>query len=163
MKFIVTKSDIFKTLTHLQSIVSKKNTLPILSNILIEAENNSLSLSSTDMDISIKETINCNIVEKGSTTLNAQMMFEIIKKLPDTSEIEFISNDGKLLTIRSNVSKFSLSCLPKDEFPIINVETSKGIRRRKPNNSEGKVHKDNNKKEMPKRTVTTTYRHKNTY
>ena len=61
MKFIVTKSDIFTTLTHLQSIVSKKNTLPILSNILIEAENNSLTLSSTDMDISIKESINCNV------------------------------------------------------------------------------------------------------
>ena len=103
MKFIVTKSEIFKTLSHLQSIVSKKNTLPILSNILIEAENNNLILSSTDMDISIKETINCNVIDHGSTTLNAQMMFDIIKKLPDTSEIEFISNDGKLLTIRSNV------------------------------------------------------------
>ena len=59
MKFIVTKPVIFKTLSHLQSIVNKKNTLPILSNILIEVENNSLTLSSTDMDISIKETINC--------------------------------------------------------------------------------------------------------
>ena len=126
MKFIVTKSSIFKTLTHLQSIVSKKNTLPILSNILIEAENNSLTLSSTDMDISIKETTVCNVIDKGSTTLNAQIMFDIIKKLPDTSEIEFISNDGKLLTIRSNVSKFSLSCLPRDEFPIIETESSNG-------------------------------------
>ena len=124
MKFIVTKSEIFKTLSHLQSIVSKKNTLPILSNILIEAENNTLTLSSTDMDISIKETINCNVVDQGSTTLNAQIMFDIIKKLPDTSEIEFISNDGKLLTIRSNVSKFSLSCLPRDEFPIIETKAN---------------------------------------
>ena len=129
MKFIVSKPDIFKTLSHLQSIVSKKNTLPILSNILIEAENNTLILSATDMDISIKETISCNIIEEGSTTLNAQMIFDIIKKLPDKSEIEFISNDGKILTIRSNVSKFSLSCLPKDEFPLIeaNVNNSKRI------------------------------------
>ena len=119
MKFIVSKPSIFKTLSHLQSIVNKKNTLPILSNILIEVENNSLTLSSTDMDISIKETINCNVIEEGSTTLNAQIMFDIVKKLPETSEVEFISNDGKILTIRSNVSKFSLSCLPKDEFPII--------------------------------------------
>ena len=111
MKFIVVKSDIIKTLSHLQSIVSKKNTLPILSNILIEADDNTLTLSATDMDISIKETISCNIIDPGSTTLNAQMIFDIIKKLPDTSEIEFISNDGKILTIRSNVSKFSLSCL----------------------------------------------------
>jgi DNA polymerase III subunit beta len=123
MKFIVTKPIIYKTLSHLQSIVNKKNTLPILSNILIEAENNLLTLSSTDMDISITETINCNIVESGSTTLNAQIMFDIIKKLPDTSEVEFISNDSKILTIRSNVSKFSLSCLPKDEFPIIETKS----------------------------------------
>ncbi len=125
MKFIVSKPVIYKTLSHLQSIVNKKNTLPILSNILIEAENNLLSLSSTDMDISIKETITCNVLDQGSTTLNAQIMFDIIKKLPDTSEVEFISNDSKILTIRSNVSKFSLSCLPKDEFPIIETD-SKG-------------------------------------
>ncbi len=123
MKFIVSKPVIYKTLSHLQSIVNKKNTLPILSNILIEADQNSLTLSSTDMDISIKETINCNIIETGSTTLNAQIMFDIIKKLPDTSEIEFISNDSKILTIRSQVSKFSLSCLPKDEFPIIDTKS----------------------------------------
>ena len=122
MKFIVTKPVIFKTLTHLQSIVNKKNTLPILSNILIEADQNSLILTSTDMDISIREIINCNVIESGSTTLNAQIIYDIIKKLPETSEVEFISNDGKMLTIRSNVSKFSLSCLPKDEYPII--ETS---------------------------------------
>ncbi len=125
MKFIVSKPVIFKSLSHLQSIVNKKNSLPILSNILIEAENNTLTLSSTDMDISIKESINCNMIEAGSTTLNAQIIFDIIKKLPDTSEVEFISNDGKILTIRSNVSKFSLSCLPKDDFPIIETE-SKG-------------------------------------
>jgi len=122
MKFIITKPVIYKALTHLQSIVNKKNTLPILSNILIEADQNTLNLSSTDMDISIKEKINCNVIESGSTTLNAQIMFDIIKKLPETSEIEFISNDSKILTIRSNVSKFSLSCLPKDEFPIIETE-----------------------------------------
>lgn len=121
MKFIVSKPSIFKTLSHLQSIVNKKNTLPILSNILIEAANNSLTLSSTDMDISIKEEIICNVIEDGSTTLNAQIMYDIVKKLPETSEVEFISNDGKILTIRSNVSKFSLSCLPKDEFPIIDT------------------------------------------
>jgi DNA polymerase-3 subunit beta len=128
MKFIVNKPIIFKSLSHLQSIVNKKNTLPILSNILIEVENNLLTLSSTDMDISIRETINCNVIEEGSTTLNAQIMFDIVKKLPETSEVEFISNDGKILTIRSNVSKFSLSCLPKDEFPIIETVSNNSKR-----------------------------------
>ena len=119
MKFLVSKPVIFKSLSHLQNIVDKKNTLPILSNILIEAENNSLILSSTDMDISIKEEINCNVLESGSTTINAQLIYEIIRKLPDTSEIEIISNDGKLLTLRSDGSRFSLACLPKEDFPII--------------------------------------------
>ena len=128
MKFIIPKPIIYKTLSHLQSIVNKKNTLPILANILIEAQQNSLTLSSTDMDISITETISCNVIEEGSTTLNAQLIFDIIKKLPENNEIEFISNDGKILTIRTNVSKFSLSCLPKDEFPIITTVSNDGMR-----------------------------------
>ena len=64
MKFIVTKNIILKSLSHVQSIVEKKNTLPILSNILIEAKDNNLILSSTDMDISITETINCSVIER---------------------------------------------------------------------------------------------------
>ena len=119
MKFIIAKPIIFKTLSHLQNIVDKKNTLPILSNILIEADNNKLTLSSTDMDISITETVNCNVLESGSTTINAQLIYDIIRKLSDTSEIEVISNDGKLLTLRSSGSRFSLACLPKEDFPII--------------------------------------------
>ena len=122
MKFIVTKNNILKSLSHLQSIVEKKNTLPILSNILIEAKENNLILSSTDMDISITDKVNCNVLEKGSTTINAHTIYDIIRKLPETSEIEVISNDGKLLTLRSGSSRFSLSCLPKEDYPIIEVE-----------------------------------------
>ena len=122
MKFIISKPIIFKTLSHLQNIVDKKNTLPILSNILIDADNNNLTLSSTDMDISITETINCSVLESGSTTINAQLIYDIIRKIPDTSEIEIISNDGKLLTLRSNGSRFSLACLPKEDFPIIETK-----------------------------------------
>ncbi len=119
MKFNVQKKTIFKSLTHLQSIVDKRNALPILSNILIEAKNNELTMSSTDMDISIKETINCKVIEEGATTINAQLIYDIIKKLHDESSIEIISNDSKILTLRSGVSKFSLACLPKEEFPLI--------------------------------------------
>ena len=122
MKFIVTKNIILKSLSHLQSIVEKKNTLPILSNILIEAKDNNLILSSTDMDISITDKVNCNVLEKGSTTINAHTIYDIIRKLPENSEIEVISNDGKLLNLRSGNSRFSLGCLPKEDFPIIEVE-----------------------------------------
>ena len=119
MKFLIEKKTIFKSLSHLQSIVDKKNALPILSNILIEVKNNELTMCSTDMDISIKETIICEVIEEGSTTINAQLIYDIIKKLHDESKIEIISNDGKILTLRSGVSKFSLACLPKEEFPLI--------------------------------------------
>ena len=119
MKFLIEKKTIFKSLTHLQSIVDRKNVLPILSNILIEAKNNELTMSSTDMDISIKENINCEVIDEGATTINAQLIYDIIKKLHDQSKIEIISNDGKILTLRSGVSKFSLACLPKEDFPLI--------------------------------------------
>ena len=124
MKFIIAKNIIFKSLSHLQSIVEKKNALPILSNILIEAKDNNLVLSSTDMDISITEKINCNVLEAGATTINAHTIYDIIRKLPDSSEIEIICNDGKLLTLRSGSSRFSLNCLPKEDFPIIESENS---------------------------------------
>jgi DNA polymerase-3 subunit beta len=72
MKFTVEKNTLLKSLSHVQSIVEKRNTLPILSNILLDAKENSLILSATDMDISITEKLNCNIIEEGSTTVSAQ-------------------------------------------------------------------------------------------
>ena len=101
MKFLVEKNTLFKSLSHVQSIVEKKNTLPILANILLEAKDNYLILSSTDMDISITEKLQCNIIEDGSTTVTAQTFYDIIRKLPDMSEVEIISNDGKLMTLRA--------------------------------------------------------------
>ena len=127
MKFQISKFKIFKCLSHLQGIVDKKNTLPILSNILIEAKNNSLILSSTDMDISIVEKLDCNILEDGSTTINSQMFYDIVRKLDENCEIEVISNNGKILTLRANGSRFSLSCLPKEDFPIIDQQNN-GLR-----------------------------------
>tara|TARA_B100000989_G_scaffold237211_1_gene184130 strand:- start:178 stop:1293 length:1116 start_codon:yes stop_codon:yes gene_type:complete len=124
MKFKITKLNFFKTLSHLQGIVDKKNSLPILANILIEAKNNTLILSSTDMDISIIEKISCNVMEDGATTLNSQILYDIVRKIDDNSEIEIISNNGKLLTLRSDGSRFSLACLPKEDYPIIEQDNS---------------------------------------
>mgnify|MGYP006220203947 CR=1 FL=1 len=121
MKISVEKNIIFKSLSHVQSIVEKKNTIPVLSNILIEAKDNLLILSATDMDISITETLNCNIIEEGSVTVSAHTLYDIIRKLPDGNDVEFISNDGKMFSLRSGKSKFSLSCLPKEDFPIIEI------------------------------------------
>ena len=124
MKFKISRSNFFKTLSHLQGIVDKKNSLPILANILIEAKDNHLILSSTDMDISIIEKIGCDVFEDGSTTINSQILYDIVRKIDDNSEIEIISNNGKLLTLRSEGSRFSLACLPKEDFPIIEKNNS---------------------------------------
>jgi len=121
MKFTVEKNTLFKSLSHVQSIVEKKNTLPILSNILLDAKKNSLVISATDMDISITEKLSCNIIEEGSTTVSAHTFYDIIRKLPDSNEIEIISNDGKIISLRAGKSKFSLGCLPKEDFPIIEI------------------------------------------
>ena len=125
MKISVEKNNIFKSLSHVQNIVEKKNTIPVLSNILIEAKKNTLVLSATDMDISITETLNCNVIEEGSITVSAHTLYDIIRKLPDGNEIEFIANEGKMFSIRSGKSKFSLSCLPKEDFPIIEIANLK--------------------------------------
>ena len=124
MKFKISRSNFFKTLSHLQGIVDKKNSLPILANILIEAKNNQLILSSTDMDISIIEKIDCNVLEDGATTINSQILYDIVRKIDDNSEIEIISNNGKLLTLRADGSRFSLACLPKEDYPIIDQDNS---------------------------------------
>ena len=121
MKLTINKTLIFKTLSHIQSIVEKKNTLPILSNILFEAKDNTLTMSATDMDISILDNVSCDIVEEGSITISAHTIYDIIRKLPEQSKVEIISNDGKMLSIRSGKSKFSLGCLPKEDFPIIEI------------------------------------------
>ncbi len=127
MKYKIDRSKFFKTLTHLQGIVDKKNSLPILSNILIEAQSNELILSSTDMDISVIERIKCEVLEEGSTTLNSQMLYDVVRKIDENSEIEIISNDGKIVSLRTNGSRFSLACLPKEDYPIIDQDYSGNI------------------------------------
>ena len=122
MKFQISQKKIFKTLSHLQGIVDKKNTLPILSNILLEAKDNTLTLSSTDMDISIVEKLDCNVLEDGSTTINSQIIYDIVRKLDNNNEVEMISNNGKILTVRASGSRF-LNCLPKEDFPIIDQKS----------------------------------------
>ena len=73
-------------------------------------------LTSTDMDISIIEELQCNVIEEGSTTINSQIFYDIVRKIEGDSNIEIISNNGKLLTLRANGSRFSLACYLKKNF-----------------------------------------------
>ena len=119
MKISIERNTLLKLLSHVQNVVEKRNTIPILSNILISAKGNNITLSATDMDLSITETVNSTVIEEGSITTPAQTLYEIVRKIPDGNEIELIANNGNKLSVRSGKSKFSLLCLPKDDFPKI--------------------------------------------
>ena len=68
--------------------------------------------------------ISCDVMEDGSTTINAQILYDIVRKIDDNSEIEIISNNGKLLTLRSEGSRFYLACLPKEDYPLIEKDNT---------------------------------------
>ena len=118
--------DIFlKCLTHIQGVVEKKNTLPILSNVLIEAFEDKIQVSATDLDIIITEKISAEVLQQGSTTTTAQVLYDIVRKLPAGSNIHLNLQNDKRLKLISGKSDFNLTCLPATEFPILedSIET----------------------------------------
>ena len=119
MKFFVEKNLFLKALGHGQSVVEKKTTIPVLSHILISAENDVLCLTSTDFDLSLVETIPAKIDRSGSVCVSAHLLFDIVKKLSDRSLIEIEAMDNNQIVIRSGRSKFELSYLPSEDFPQI--------------------------------------------
>jgi len=119
MKLTIERAALMKALAHVQSVVERRNTIPILANVLMEAEGSHLRLTATDMDLAIVEAVEAKIAKPGTTTAPAHTLYDIVRKLPEGSEIEIDSADsGAQITIRTGRSKFSLATLPKDEFPL---------------------------------------------
>ena len=118
MKFTIDKTSLIKPLSHIQSIVERRNTIPILSNVVINVGKETLSLSATDMDIDILENITCSIIEEGNATITAHIFYEIVKKLPDGSQIT-LEKDKDNVVLKSNNSKFTLPVLPIEDYPDI--------------------------------------------
>ena len=120
MKFVIERATLLKTLNHVQSIVEKRTTIPVLSNVRIEAMGDGISFKATDMDTEITEIVDAKTIETGATTAPAHMLFEIVRKLKDGSEIEITFPDEKgQLTIAAGRSKFSLSTIGVEDFPVI--------------------------------------------
>lgn len=117
MKLTIERNALLKSLGHVQSVVERRNTIPILSNILIETADSNLSLSATDLDLSIVETTAADVASAGATTVSAHTLFDIVRKLPDGSDVELSLGDNQKLEIRAGRSKFTLACLPKEDFP----------------------------------------------
>ena len=119
MEFHVERDLLLHSLTHIQGVVEKKNTLPILSNVLIQANEEGLLVTATDMDMIISEKINANVKVNGSTTTGAQALYDVVRKLPPSSKLNFALKDQSKLKLISGMSDYELTCLSPDEFPIL--------------------------------------------
>jgi DNA polymerase-3 subunit beta len=119
MKFKIKKNILLKGLTLVQGVIEKKKTLPILANVLIEAENNIITLTATDLEIGIKSKYEAEIVEAGKITVSAKKLFEIVKELSD-SIIEIESKDNNWIELKCGNAKFNIVALPAEEYPFIN-------------------------------------------
>lgn len=120
MKLIIERGALLKSLSHIQSVVERRGTIPILSNVKLEAADGKLVLTATDMDISVTEGVASEVDSQGAITVPAHMFYEIVRKLPDGAQIEISKKDSDAkVTIRAGQSRFSLSSLPVDDFPVI--------------------------------------------
>ena len=123
MKFVVKRDDLLKSLNLVQGVVEKKNTLPILSNVLLQLENKKLKIVATDLDIIFYDEIaDLKIVEEGSTTTSASTLYDILRKIPSNSELNFDLKSNNKLSLKSDNSDFNLLCLPTDNFPTFSDE-----------------------------------------
>ncbi|MEO6225886.1 MAG: DNA polymerase III subunit beta [Sphingomicrobium sp.] len=119
MKATIERATLLKSLGHVQSVVERRNTIPILSNVLIEArEDGSLRLMATDLDLQVDETVPANVTQAGATTVFAHTLFDIIRKLPEGSQVEITAAEGKMQVVAGR-ARFNLSTLPRDDFPVI--------------------------------------------
>ena len=120
MQFQISKSAIIKALSNVNGAVEKRNTIPVLLNVKIEAKNGRLNLTATDMDIVIISSTKAIINKEGSTTVPAQLFYDIVRKIPDSADINIeLNEDNGTLKISYGKSKFSLPCLDPSEFPVL--------------------------------------------
>ena len=118
MRLTIERSALLKALNHVQSVVERRNTIPILANALLRAEDGVLSMTATDMDLEVVESVPAEIQAPGATTAPAVTLHDIVRKLPDGSQVE-LDSDGSVLTLRAGRSRFQLGCLPVEDFPAM--------------------------------------------
>ncbi len=119
MKATIERATLLKGLSHVQSVVERRNTIPILSNVLIEASGDGyLKLMATDLDLQINESVPAAVDTPGATTVSAHTLFDIARKLPEGSQVQLSAAEGKM-TIVAGRARFQLGTLPRDDFPVI--------------------------------------------
>ncbi len=122
MKVTLERAALLKSLGHVHRVVERRNTIPILSNVLLRAEGGKLMLKATDLDLEITESVAADVGQKGATTLPAHTLYDIVRKLPDGAQVSLESSgDGGQLLLRSGRSRFTLQSLPESDFPDLNA------------------------------------------
>src|SRR5256885_5537616 len=118
MKINVERGALLKALNHVQSVVERRNTIPILSNVLIEAAKGELKLTATDLDIEIVEALPADVLRNGSATAPAHMLYDIVRKLPDGAQVqaELLTAEGGRLAVSAGTARFGPSFLPHEGF-----------------------------------------------
>lgn len=128
MQFNIKRDLLLKSLNFVQGVVEKKNTLPILSNVLLNLTNKKLEIMATDLDIVFYDEITeLNVIEEGSTTTSANVLFDILRKIPQDTDINFTQRNENKLSLKTENSDFNLLCLPTNNFPTFdqNFESEK--------------------------------------
>ncbi len=123
MKLTIERTALLRSLGHVQSVVERRNTIPILSNVKIEAGDGNLRLNATDMDLDIVESVAADIAMPGATTVPAHTLYDIVRKLPEGSQVDLDASGVGQLELRSGRSRFTLACLPTEEFPVMSGGT----------------------------------------
>ena len=119
MKFNVNQQDLQQALSYCQGVIEKRSTLPILSNILLDASNSKLTITATDLDlIFIHQLSNVEVIEEGKTTTVSSTIYDIVRKLGSGKKINLNLNDTNKLHLESEKSNFNLNCLSPSEFPL---------------------------------------------
>jgi DNA polymerase-3 subunit beta len=118
MKLTIDRISLLRPLGHVQSVVERRNTIPILANVVLRAEGGELSLTATDMDMDIATEVGCSVMTSGTTTMSAHLLYDIARKLPDGAEVEIAVNDGHAM-VSAGRSSFRLPTLPVEDFPAI--------------------------------------------
>jgi DNA polymerase-3 subunit beta len=118
MKVTLERAALLKSLGHVHRVVERRTTIPVLSNVLLRADNQSLGLKATDLDLEVTEQLPADVAQSGATTLPAHILYDIIRKLPEGAQVTLeASGEQGQLTLRSGRSRFNLQSLPESDFP----------------------------------------------
>ncbi|MDT0681709.1 DNA polymerase III subunit beta [Roseicyclus sp. F158] len=120
MKISIERGTLLKAVSHAQSVVERRNTIPILANVLIEADGDTVSFRATDLDIEVVDKVPGQVERAGSTTVSAVTLHEIVRKLPDGALVKLVDDTAsQRLSVEAGRSHFHLATLPREDFPVM--------------------------------------------